>query len=196
MRDAAILHVLECLRVGAAIFDDAGQILEHNATYASNLRQLGRSPIDNMAQIEALTRPCAKSRLRVGADWIHILETNTGCPLVLHCLGDAEEGRNTCSHVVLLVALDHYPMPKRSTLRHVFGLSPAEANVGKLLSGGLSVAQIAVRTQTTEHTVRVHLKHIFQKTNTSSQGTLTHILRRCSLLPSLARAQHESVRIS
>jgi DNA-binding CsgD family transcriptional regulator len=196
MREVAILHVLECLKVGAAIFDDAGQILEHNATYASNLKQLGRSSIENMAQIEAMTRPCAKSRLTVGAEWIHVLETNSGCPLVLHYLGEAEEDQEIRPRVLLVVALDQYPTPKRSTLRLVFGLSPAEANVGKLLSGGLSVAQIAVRTQTTEHTVRVHLKHIFQKTNTSSQGMLTHILRRCSLLPSLALAQQESVRAS
>ena len=57
---------------------------------------------------------------------------------------------------------------------------------------GLSVAEIAQRTKTTEHTVRAHLKHIFQKTNTRTQASLAHMLRRCSVLPCLSELMEDT----
>ena len=49
-----------------------------------------------------------------------------------------------------------------------------------LLASGMDLNAIAERTRTTHHTVRSHLKSIFQKTNVSKQSQLVRLISTLS----------------
>jgi len=72
------------------------------------------------------------------------------------------------------------PASRRRLLCELFRLTPAEERISMLLASGLELSAIAERTRTTRHTVRSHLKSIYQKTNVSRQSQLVRLI---SLLP-------------
>ncbi|MGI9170452.1 MAG: helix-turn-helix transcriptional regulator, partial [Caulobacteraceae bacterium] len=63
-------------------------------------------------------------------------------------------------------------------LRELFGLSPAEARVARLLFDGNSPREAATRLGLSFFTVRGHLVRIFEKTNTGGQVELTRLIMR------------------
>jgi DNA-binding CsgD family transcriptional regulator len=63
-------------------------------------------------------------------------------------------------------------VPTLAALEQIYGLTPAEAEVVRLLAKGLSLDEIAAHREISLNTVRSHLKHIFSKTDTSRQGEL------------------------
>lgn len=72
------------------------------------------------------------------------------------------------------------PKSRHQLLGELFRLTPAEARISMLLASGLELGAIAERTRTTSHTVRSHLKAIYQKTNVSKQSQLVRLI---SMLP-------------
>lgn len=63
-------------------------------------------------------------------------------------------------------------------LERLYGLTLTEARVATLLAGSNSVAEIADQLGNTAHTIRTHLRHIFEKTGTDRQVDLVHLLLR------------------
>jgi DNA-binding CsgD family transcriptional regulator len=61
------------------------------------------------------------------------------------------------------------------TLATTFGLTGAEARVLSALLEGLSLSDIASRQQVSKNTIRSHLQHLFEKTNTRRQSDLVRI---------------------
>jgi DNA-binding HTH domain-containing proteins len=61
-------------------------------------------------------------------------------------------------------------------LRSLFGLTPTEARLAAELANGASLEHAAERLGITVGTARVHLKHIFSKTETNRQSELIHFL--------------------
>ncbi len=55
-------------------------------------------------------------------------------------------------------------------------LTPMEGRVLAQLAQGLGVADIAAASGVTVHTVRTHLKHLFEKTGASRQSDLIRLL--------------------
>jgi DNA-binding CsgD family transcriptional regulator len=70
------------------------------------------------------------------------------------------------------------PKSRADLLMKLFRLTPAEARVAMFLTAGLESGEIAARTRTTNHTVRSHLKSIFQKTQVERQSQLTRLISR------------------
>ena len=70
------------------------------------------------------------------------------------------------------------PKSREQLLMKLFRLTPAEARVAMLVTAGLEASEIAARTRTTNHTVRSHLKSIFQKTQVARQSQLTRLVSR------------------
>ena len=66
-------------------------------------------------------------------------------------------------------------------LREVFGLTGAETSVTGLLLQGASPRDIARSLDISPHTVRTHLRHIMEKTQTHRQGELVALL--CAITP-------------
>lgn len=76
-------------------------------------------------------------------------------------------------------------LPERE-LRELFGLTLAESRVALALSEGLDPAMVATRLGLALRTVRTHLAHIFEKTETSGQVALSSLLIRVAAPASLA----------
>jgi DNA-binding CsgD family transcriptional regulator len=67
-----------------------------------------------------------------------------------------------------------------STLRHMFRLTPAEAEITVALLAGRSLAEIGAKRKVSENTLRTQLANILRKTETANQRDLVRLL---SLLP-------------
>lgn len=63
-------------------------------------------------------------------------------------------------------------MVSEDDLQLLFGLSKAEARIARLLASGLEPQQIAEHRSVSVGTIRVQMKHIFQKMNVHRQGEL------------------------
>ena len=68
------------------------------------------------------------------------------------------------------IELDH------SALCRLYGLTPAEGRLAALLASGKHIESAAGLLGVSIHTVRTHLKHIFSKTETSSQSDLVRLI--------------------
>lgn len=62
------------------------------------------------------------------------------------------------------------------TLRELFGLTPAEANLAVLLSRGLRLAEVSEAQNVSPHTARAQLKSVFAKTGVSRQAELVRLV--------------------
>lgn len=69
---------------------------------------------------------------------------------------------------------DHTTMVE--ALQTLYGLTPSEADIASRLAHGQSIEDIASARESTASTVRSQLKRIFQKTETTRQGELIHLL--------------------
>ena len=188
MSEFPLLRLMDNLNVGAAIIEESGRLASRNLSFLKCLEMIDLAHADDLAQIQAAVNGRMAKRLRNGSDCYWLVELESKGMLIFQYFGDSRSIYGPNLKVLTAISFAHHPVPKPGTLRKLFGLSATEANVCILVSRGLTVASIATETGTTEHTVRAHLKHIFQKTHTSTQGQLAHVVRRCSLLPSLADA--------
>ena len=68
------------------------------------------------------------------------------------------------------------PLTRGEDLRRRFGLTLAEEKVAMALAEGLALKQIAVRLGVSINTVRFHLAHVFDKTDTRRQVQLVRLI--------------------
>ncbi len=61
-------------------------------------------------------------------------------------------------------------------LGELFDLTPAESNLARLLARGLSLAEVSVAQNVSQHTARAQLKSIFAKTGVSRQAELVRLV--------------------
>ncbi len=80
--------------------------------------------------------------------------------------------------VVLLQRVTAAPDMRVEILVKKFGLSRREREVLRYLAGGLRRAEIAETMCISPHTVRDHIKRLYEKTGTSSKGELLRLLSR------------------
>jgi DNA-binding CsgD family transcriptional regulator len=80
--------------------------------------------------------------------------------------------------VVWVTDLDATVSLPEKELRDLFGLTLAESRVALALSEGLDPGMVARRLGLAMPTVRTHLAHIFEKTDTSGQVALSSLLTR------------------
>jgi DNA-binding CsgD family transcriptional regulator len=84
----------------------------------------------------------------------------------------------TTAAIVHIIDPAAAPRLDRPTLRRVFSLSKTEAEVASHLASGLSAAEVAEQLHVSLHTVRSHLKKLFQKTGTTQQSALVSLILR------------------
>ena len=68
------------------------------------------------------------------------------------------------------------PELQEAQLSSLYGLTPAEARLAKLLAQDLSLAEASEELGVSQHTVRTHIKRIFSKTTTERQSGLIRVL--------------------
>jgi DNA-binding CsgD family transcriptional regulator len=101
-------------------------------------------------------------------------------PYVIHVvpLQPAATIGRSCDTAALVVITD----PERETepttelLRHLYGLTNGEADVAVRLAAGVGLKQISDELSVSYQTVRTHLQHVFDKTDTHRQAELVHLL--------------------
>ena len=106
---------------------------------------------------DAATKP-ARARLR----------TRDGTWLVLHATSLRGAGKDAIA-VVVEPAKASQIAP---IIVEAYGLTPREVEVTRLVAKGLKTADIAARLHLSAHTIRDHLKAIFEKVGVSSRGEL------------------------
>lgn len=86
--------------------------------------------------------------------------------------------RNRVAALVSISDPESTPVPDDRTLREMFGLTPAEARLTRLLAEGTSLAEAAERLGLRPETARTRIKVIFEKTGTHRQAELVSLVMR------------------
>jgi DNA-binding CsgD family transcriptional regulator len=95
-------------------------------------------------------------------------------------LGGERDGIDGPQAAAILVNdLDAVPIPSAPSISAYFGLTPAEARLAQEILKGDGLARCARRLGTRITTVRSHLKHVFEKTETKRQAHLVRLMLRC-----------------
>jgi DNA-binding CsgD family transcriptional regulator len=101
-------------------------------------------------------------------------------PYIIHVLplhhGEADETSRRATALVLIVDPEHDPEPPAALLRRLYNLTTTEAEVALRVSRGTGLKQIAEDLSITFTTVRTHLQHVFDKTDTHRQPELVRLL--------------------
>ena len=73
---------------------------------------------------------------------------------------------------MLIIDPEHEPEPAAALLRRLYGLTNTEAEVALRIVRGADLKQISDELSVSVTTVRTHLQHIFDKTDTHRQAEL------------------------
>jgi DNA-binding CsgD family transcriptional regulator len=80
--------------------------------------------------------------------------------------------------VIFITDPEREPEAVPEMLKRLYGLTTREAEVAGLLMQGIELREAAGQLEVSMHTVRTHLRLIFEKTDTHRQSELVHILLR------------------
>ncbi|MGE2717308.1 helix-turn-helix transcriptional regulator [Mycolicibacterium litorale] len=83
--------------------------------------------------------------------------------------------------LVVIADPDNRPQPPKEMLRRLFGLTNGEADVALRVGRGQGLAPISEELSVSVATVKTHLQHVFDKTDTHRQAELVRLLT--ALLP-------------
>jgi DNA-binding CsgD family transcriptional regulator len=98
-------------------------------------------------------------------------------PYVIHVLPSHRHNADTQPMaLVLIIDPDDEPEPAPALLRRLYRLTEAEAEVALHVMGGADLKQISEEMSISLTTVRTHLQHVFDKTDTHRQAQLVRLL--------------------
>jgi DNA-binding CsgD family transcriptional regulator len=101
-------------------------------------------------------------------------------PYVVHVLPlhhtATDEISSEARAVVLIIDPDHEPEPAAALLRRLYGLTIAEADVALHIARGADLKEISDQLSVSITTVRKHLQHMYDKTDTHRQAELVRLL--------------------
>jgi DNA-binding CsgD family transcriptional regulator len=92
-----------------------------------------------------------------------------------------EHGDGEPSALIVIVDPDHRPQPPKDMLRNLYGLTKGEADIALRVADGQGLAPISEDLCVSIATVKTHLQHVFDKTDTHRQAELVRLLT--ALLP-------------
>jgi DNA-binding CsgD family transcriptional regulator len=101
-------------------------------------------------------------------------------PYVIHVVPshrrNADEPLRQPMALVLIIDPEDEPEPTAALLRRLYPLTEAEAQVALHVMHGANLKQIAEESSISRTTVRTHLQHVFDKTDTHRQAELVRLL--------------------
>jgi DNA-binding CsgD family transcriptional regulator/PAS domain-containing protein len=101
-------------------------------------------------------------------------------PYVIHVLPshrrDAGEPPRQAMALVLIIDPEDEPAPPAALLRRLYHLTEAEAEVALHVMHGADLKQISDELSISLTTIRTHLQHVFDKTDTHRQAELVRLL--------------------
>jgi DNA-binding CsgD family transcriptional regulator/PAS domain-containing protein len=155
--------------------DQDGLTLNHGELRAANpadtgtLRQAVASAVatslgtaTSSGGILSLGRPSGRRRLRLVI-----------APVAMH---QGFFGADSAGAIVSVADPERVAVPDEGTLRSLFGLTPAEAVLTRLVAQGVTLEEAAARLGLRLETLRTRLKTIFEKTDTHRQVDLVRLV--------------------
>jgi DNA-binding CsgD family transcriptional regulator len=85
-------------------------------------------------------------------------------------------GKDVPVAVIFISDPDREPVSEACIFAELFGLTPAEARLARILAAGDSLKDAAEQLAVAESTVKSQLKSIFAKTDTSRQSQLVRLV--------------------
>ncbi|ANI37856.1 helix-turn-helix transcriptional regulator [Mycolicibacterium vaccae] len=107
-------------------------------------------------------------------DSLRVPRSSSPHPLVVHVLPLPDQGDS--SALVVVVDPDARREPPKQLLRRVFSLTDSEAEVALRVGRGLGLSAIADELSLSLATVKTHLQHTYQKTDTHRQSDLVRLM--------------------
>ena len=201
-RYAAVLSAIDRFGLGLAIALSSGEVLVRNAEAlrlceegdAIRMRPDGRLDCALPAETSQLLKAIARTaRTASGEDELteaplRLTRRSGREPVLAHVVplrdgaGEIESGLSGA--VIYLMDLANPPAFDVPRFASLFGLSPAETEVCRLIVDGADAKEIAERRSTSVHTARDQAKAVLSKTGCASRGQLFRLIART--LPPLA----------
>ena len=166
----------DVLRRGDALYDHGGRL---------QARALGENEALQRLLARALT-PLDDERSG-GSMVVRGWNVLAGSRVHVSPLGETEFGAPQIAALVLVVEPERPSRIDPDLVGAALGLTPAESRIAVRLAGGESVQQIMAATGRSEHTIRWHMRQIFQKHRLTRQGEL---IRLVLSLPRLSEPPH------
>ncbi|WP_374300786.1 hypothetical protein [Paracoccus sp. (in: a-proteobacteria)] len=138
----------------------------------ASIRQMPLDPADIDA-LAARLAEIAASGVNPAEDILRLQPPGLDHAVLVHL--KAMQGEGSRVHVLAATSEFDWPPAVPAFLARVFGLTPAEIEVMRLLAGGATIAGIAAATGRGRGTVRSQLHAVFQKTGTGSQAELMRL---------------------
>jgi len=181
------------LSVASMILDEQGRLLTTNAVGRALLDQdeglglrAGRLHIEGRdinKELQQALSAIIKAQQQGQTSVVRALRvprsaTRSDLGLVIRPVPTSQwsEGQSSPSAVVFISDPDLQESTSGQILGELFELTPAEANLATLLARGLSLAEVSLAQNISQHTARAQLKSIFSKTGVSRQAELVRLV--------------------
>ncbi len=188
----ALTEVIDRLPVGVILLDAEGRVVLKNRSVEQILElcdgfslDRGRPRVDDPRENRALqtlisdiSRPDGGGTEPSGVLCVTRPSGRRAFPIwVGKLLAPAPDNRTDEAKAILFIAdPDRGQISTTLVLESLYALTPAEAELVRLLAEGCSLDQVAEQRGVTMNTVRSQLKQVFCKTDTSRQGELVHLV--------------------
>lgn len=190
----ALAEVVERLLPGVVFLDARGRVVGKNRSAAHILAQdrlrlergfltsTNRSENEQLrALIRAVTVEAPLDARSEDARRVMTVAGREGPPLSLYLVRLIQSARGNDDTTPVACIFIGDPSSSASdglegSLRQIFGLTPAEAELVSLLTQGRSLKEIAATRRSALSTVRTQIRSVFRKTGTSRQGDLVRLI--------------------
>ncbi|ORB31390.1 helix-turn-helix transcriptional regulator [Mycolicibacterium parafortuitum] len=192
LRDRAALRTHPADAVGApAMTVAADMTLTYTNTAAESLLRCSAevltrsghlylsSPASDTDLRRAVSRAARETGPRI-ADTLRVARRTSPRPLIVHVMPAGATAAQPGA-LVIVVDPDVHREPPKQLLRRLFSLTDSEAEVALRIGRGQALAAVADELILSLATVKTHLQHVYQKTDTHRQGELVRLL--LSLMP-------------
>ena len=191
-RSADLAAAVEAIRHGIIIVESGCLVINLNSTAEGILRaedglhlRSGRIAATSMHTQRKLN--CALrgaltddgSNIRSGRSFV-CARLSGKRPYLIHILplhhAETDETVREATALVLIIDPEHEPEPAAALLRRLHGLTNTEAQVALRIVRGADLKQVSEELSVSVATVRTHLQHVFNKTDTHRQAELVGLL--------------------
>jgi DNA-binding CsgD family transcriptional regulator len=189
-----VADALDVIRHGVFIIGPHGRVINHNAAaqmivqandgvHIQSGRITARNPVADAELQFAIHVALSEDdgTIRRG-QWFTCVRPSGHRPYVIQVLPfqrrESEETERQPRALVMIVDPEGEPEPDAALLRRLYRLTPTEAEVAVRVGRGSDLKQISEELSISWTTVRTHLQHVFEKTDTHRQSELVRLLSR------------------
>lgn len=172
----ASLDLADVARSGIVLLNDAGRVVYANRSAHDAARYYGFSITDRLSLARTSDTARLLKILTTGAGAMRAPHPGVGSDLDIICMPVAREADSLSPFrprvAVILRDADARQPLSGPILRALFDLTDREVEVADALMEGVDLARLAARLGMTVGTARVHIRSLFEKTDTHSQREL------------------------